>query len=306
MGIVVRSLSVIIGVIATALGTHWLEQRFFPRWSRDSGPAQPVEVSTDIQPQMSDPWMYLIAPVMAVLGVCWAFVVLPFSPFAVGSDLNIGLFYFLVVVDFVVLGVALGGWGANSPNSIESCYRIVAQLVSYVVPLGMAVIGPIMMARSLSTVSIVEAQRGAGFWYVLVQPLGFALYAVTGLMQAYRTPFLEPFSDQIHHGIVSVYGGWKATLWRIALSGILFSVCAMGAVLFLGGYSGPVLPGPAWMLLKTLMLMVFMLWAGSRVRLLSTAEMLAFSWRYLIPIGLLNVLLVGALILFGVGQKPFA
>jgi NADH-quinone oxidoreductase subunit H len=255
---------------------------------------------------MSDPWMYLIAPVVAVLGVCWAFVVLPFSPFAVGSDLNIGLFYFLVVVDFVVLGVALGGWGANAPDAIESCYRIIAQLVSYVVPLGMAVIGPIMMARSLSTVSIVEAQRGAGFWYALVQPLGFALYVVTGLMQAYRAPFLEPFSDQIRHGIVSVYGGWKAILWRIALSGILFAVCAMGAVLFLGGYSGPVLPGLAWMLVKTLTLMVLMKWAGSRVPLLSTAEMLAFSWKYLIPIGLLNVLVVGALILFGVGQKPFA
>ncbi len=124
-------------------------------------------------------------------------------------------------------------------------------------------------------------------------------------MQAYRAPFLEPFSDQIHHGIVSAYGGWKALLWRIALSGILFVVCAMGAVLFLGGYSGPVLPGPVWMLVKTLVLMALMRWAGSRVRLLSTSEMLAFSWRYLIPIGLLNVLVVGALILFGVGQKPF-
>lgn len=306
MGVVFRCLSVIAVVIAIALGTHWLEKRLFSGWSRESGPAQPIPFSAVVKPGMSDPWMYLIAPVVAVLGVCWAFVVLPFSPVAVASDLNIGLFYFLVVVDFVVLGIAMAGWGANTPDAIESCYRIIAQLVSYVVPLGMAVIGPIMMARSLSTVNIVEAQRGAGFWYVLVQPLGFALYIVTALMQAYRAPFLEPFSDRIQHGILSAYGGWKALFWRIALSGILFIVCAMGAVLFLGGYSGPVLPGAVWMVVKTLGLMVLMQWAGSRVRLLSTAEMLAFSWRYLIPIGLLNVLMVGTLILFGVGQKPFA
>jgi len=166
--------------------------------------------------------------------------------------------------------------------------------------LGLAYIGAIMMARSLSTVRIVEAQ--AGLWYIVPQPIGFALYVATGIMQCYRGPFLEPFARAIDHGIFGTHAGWKAVVWRIALASLLFLVAAMGAVLYLGGWHGPVLPGPVWMLIKTFALMAFMLWAGRWVKLLSTAEMLALSWKVLTPLGLLNVLIVGALILWGVGQ----
>jgi NADH-quinone oxidoreductase subunit H len=91
----------------------------------------------------------------------------------------------------------------------------------------------------------------------------------------------------------------------VALSGLLFIVSAMGAVLFLGGYAGPLLPGPVWMLLKTFGIMALMVWGGTQVRLLTTDEMLQLAWKILIPVGLANVLLVGALILLGVGQSPF-
>jgi NADH-quinone oxidoreductase subunit H len=194
--------------------------------------------------------------------------------------------------------MAFAGWGANTRQGVEAYYRIVAQLVSYIVPLGLAYIGAIMMARSLSTLRIVAAQ--SGLWFIALQPLGFALYVVTGLMQSYRAPFLEPFSHQIEHGILSVYGGWGGWLWRITLSGLLFLVAAGGAILYLGGWQGPFLPGPAWMLLKTFAMMALMIWVGGRVRPLNVAQMLALSWKILTPVGLLNVLIVGALILLGV------
>lgn len=92
-------------------------------------------------------------------------------------------------------------------------------------------------------------------------------------------------------------------LWRVVLSSLLFLVSAMGAVLYLGGPNGPWLPGWAWMLLKTYALMALMLWLGRRLPLLSTADMLALSWKILTPVGLLNVLLVGALILLGIGPS---
>jgi NADH-quinone oxidoreductase subunit H len=158
-----------------------------------------------------------------------------------------------------------------------------------------------MMARSLSTQEIVQAQTD--LWFVVTQPLGFALYIITGCMQAYRAPFLEPFAPDVGFGIINTYGGWKAVFWRIALSGLLFVVAAMGAVLFLGGWQGPWLPGPFWILLKTSAMAALMLWLGSRVGLLSTAQMLALSWKILIPVGLANVLVVGGLILLGVGGK---
>ncbi len=304
MGIAFGALLTFGALFAGALITMWLELRLLSG-ATELGAASPVAMRSDVQPEKIDSWIYIAAPVVALAGACWAAVVIPFSSKFIGADLGIGLFYFIVVVDFVVLAIALGGWGANTAHAVEACYRIVAQLVAYVVPLGLAIIGPIMMARSLSTVSIISAQEKAGYPYLVVQPLGFALYLVTGLMQTYRAPFLEPFADRIEQGVLSVYGGWKAALWRVALSGLLFVVAAMGAILFLGGYAGPLLPAPVWMLLKTFGLMALMVWGGRRFRLLSTAGMLALAWKVLIPIGLLNVLIVGALILFGVGQSPF-
>lgn len=125
-------------------------------------------------------------------------------------------------------------------------------------------------------------------------------------MQAYRAPFLEPFAERIGRGVLGIYGGWFGWLWRFALAGLLFVVAAMGSVLFLGGYAGPLLPGWSWMLIKTFAVMALMLWLGRRIRLASTSEMLALTWKVLIPAGLGNVLLVGGLILLGVGQGPFS
>ena len=291
-------------LVVGTLGTWWMEPRLL-RGQPELGPASPVQTTPDRLTDKLDPWMYYAGPVLALIGVAWGALCLPFSEDLIGADVGVGLFYFIVVVDFAVLGVSLGGWGTNTPHGVEACYRIIAQLVAYVIPLGLAIIGPIMMARSLSTVDITQAQAQAGLWYAIPQPVGFALYLVCGLMQAYRAPFLEPFAERIDHGILGFYGGWKAVCWRIALSGLLFIVAAMGAVLFLGGYAGPLLPGPVWMLLKTFGLMALMVWGGAQVRLLTTDEMIRLAWKVLIPVGLANVLLVGALILMGVGQSPF-
>lgn len=291
-------------VLAAVAGSAWVTAQFESRLvpaKAEPGPVAQVEVKPDLSFGREDRWMYPAGPVMALLGVALAMIVVPFGPKLIGADLGIGVFYLLVVIDFVVLGLSLGGWGANTKDAVDVYYRATAQLVAYVVPLGLAYIGAIMMARSLSTVEIVNRQ--AGLWYVVAQPLGFALYVVTGLMQSFRAPFLEPFSTHIGHGVLSVFGGWKALAWRASLSSLLFIVAAMGAVLYLGGWHGPLLPGWLWMLLKTYGLMALMLWLGRKVKPFSTAQMLELSWKVLTPIGLLNVLIVGGLILLGVGQK---
>ncbi|MCL4401734.1 MAG: NADH-quinone oxidoreductase subunit H [Acidobacteria bacterium] len=305
MGVALSSLGVLLAVVISGAATLWAEGRLYHRFQWEEGPAYPAPADRDLKPDSNDTWLYPAAAVSAFLGVCWAMVVIPFSPSLMGSNLNIGLFYFIVVIDYVALGIAIGGWGANVHDTVEACYRAIAQLVSYVVPLGLAVLGPIMMARSLSTVSIVWAQQQSGLWYIVAQPHEFALYVTTALIQTYRAPFLEPFSNRINHGVLGLYGGWKALLWRISLGSLFFVVAAMGAVLYLGGYSGPWLPGPVWLVLKSIAIMFLMVWAGRRIRALSTADMLGLAWKILIPIGLLNVLIVGIEILLGVGQSPF-
>ena len=263
------------------------------------GPATAPPVREEVKLLNADRWLYPAGTVSALLGVLFALVVIPFGPGLIAEDIGIGAFYFIVVIDFIVLGVALTGWGANTSDAVDTYYRITAQLVAYVVPLGLAYVGAIMMAESLSIVKIVERQTN--LWFVVLQPVGFALYLVTGLMQAYRAPFMEPFSKFIGGGVLGVVGGWQALVWRFALAGLFFAVAAMGAVLYLGGPQGPWLPAPVWMLVKTFGLMALMLGLGRLVKPLSTAQMLQLSWRVLIPVGLVNVLLVGGLILLGVG-----
>ena len=301
MGVVTASLSAVAGILIAAWFTTRVERRFI---ASESGPAGQVPVHAP-RPASVDRWMYAAAPAVALAGVCSAMVVIPFGPTLVSRNLTVGLFYYVVVLDYLALAIAMGGWGANTAASVEACYRAVAQLVAYVVPLGLAIIGPLMMARSLQTVEIVNAQHRAGLWYIVAQPQGFALYVATALMQSYRAPFLEPFAARIDGGVYGVYGGWRAEVWRLAFAGLLFAVAAMGAVLFLGGYSGPFLPPPVWMLLKTFAVMVLMLWVGRRARLRSTADTVALAWKVLIPAGLVNILIVGAAILVGVGQGAF-
>lgn len=297
MGVGAGALFTLLVLAVGAALTVGLERALAPAGESPS----PATLDQDVQLSRADRWMYPAGALSALFGVTVAAAVLPFGPHLIGADLGIGAFYFIVVVDFVVLGVALSGWGAGTREAAESFYRITAQLVSYVVPLGLAYVGALMMAASLSTVRIVEAQTDV--WFIVLQPLGFALYLVTGLMQAYRAPFYEAFSGQIGGGLLAFVGGWKALVWRAALAGLLFVVSAMGALLYLGGWLGPWLPPPVWMLLKTFALMGLMLWLGRRFRPLSTAQMLALAWRVLIPAGLLNVLLVGGLILLGVGPR---
>ena len=284
-----------IGAVLTMTLEHLMR-----RPAQEVGPAATPSVERDVKLLREDRWLYPAGAVSALFGVAAAAVILPFGPDLVAQDIGVGAFYFIVVVDFVVLGVAIAGWGANTRNAVDVYYRITAQLVSYVIPLGLAYVGAIMMARSLSLNTIVENQ--ASIWYIVVQPIGFALYIITGLMQAYRAPFLEPFSSHLDHGVLSVVGGWQAFVWRLSLAGLLFVVAAMGATLYLGGWLGPWLPAPVWMLLKTFALMALMLWLGRLVKPLTTAQMLKLSWRILTPVGLVNVLIVGGLILLGVGQ----
>ena len=299
MGVAAAALGVLAALGGAALLTRVLERALLAA-NVEPGPAAHGQVGAK-HAQHADHWMYAAGPVVALAGVGLAMLVIPFGPRLVGADLGIGVFYLLVVLDFVVLGLALGGWGAGSEGSIDVYYRVTAQLVAYVVPIGLAYVGAIMMARSLSTEDIVERQQG--LWYVVTQPIGFALYVVSGLMQCYRPPFIEPFSAHIGRGVLGVFSGWKALAWRLALDGLLFVVAAMGAVLYLGGWQGPLLPGPVWMLLKTYALMALMLWLGIRFKPMSSARMLELSWKVLTPIGMLNVLIVGVLILLGAGAR---
>ena len=236
------------------------------------------------------------APIMALLTVALAALVIPLGPRSVGFDPSIGLFYFIVVLGPFVIAMFCAGWSHNSKVGLLGAFRAAACLLAYEVPIGFAAIGPVMHAESLSTLRIVEAQ--AGLWYVVWQPLGFAIYVVSALMMSYAHPFDTPQSEtELDAGVLAEYGGARLLLFRLALDALFLLLMAMGVVLFLGGGNGPLLPAPVWFILKTAALAAFTLWASRYAPRLRHDQMLTLSWKILLPASLVNIALVGVLAL---------
>src|SRR5581483_5130054 len=137
MGMIATAAAVVAALVVGAL-LAWAVERELVRSGEEAGPARIAQLRHGLDVLTADRWLLLAAPVVALGGVALGMVVVPFGGGLIGRDLGIGVFYFIVVIDFVVLGVALGGWGANTTDAVDACYRIVAQLVAYVVPLGLA------------------------------------------------------------------------------------------------------------------------------------------------------------------------
>ena len=248
--------------------------------------------SESIVPRGADRLLFDSAPVVALAAIALAALVLPLSPGLVALDPSIGIFYFMVCLGPFVVALMNAGWAANAKTGLLGTFRAAAILLAYEVPFGFAAIGPAMAAESLSTVSIVQAQ--ANLWFVVWQPLGFAIYIVAALMIAVRRPFDIAHADtEVAGGVLAEYSGARLLLWRVVFDSVLIAVAAMGTVLFLGGWHGPVLPRPVWFALKTMVLATLLLGAGRRFPRLRHDQMLAIAWKVLLPASLVNVAWVG-------------
>jgi len=254
----------------------------------------------NLVPRGADSLLFRSSPFVALTAVALAALVIPLGPGLFGFDPSIGLFYFIVVLGPFVIAMMNAGWSQNAKEGLFGAFRAAAHLLSYEVPLGFAAIGPVMAAESLSTVRIIEAQ--AGLWYGVWQPLGFAIYLVSALFMTYRRPFDIPQAgSELEGGVLAEYAGPRLLLFSAALRAIFFLLSAMGVVLFLGGWHGPLLPGSIWFLAKTFALAAFLLWIGRFLPRLRHDQMLSLAWKGLLPASLINVALVGILILIRQG-----
>ncbi len=250
----------------------------------------------DLTPRGADALLFKTAPLVAFVTVALAALAIPLGPGAAGLDTPVGLFYFIVVLGPFVVAMMNAGWGQNGKAGLFGAFRAAAHLVSYEVPLGFAAIGPVMAAGSLSTTRIVAAQNG--LWFAVWQPLGVAIYALSAYFMAYRHPFdLPQAGSELAGGVLAEYSGPRLLLVRIALDSIFLLLMAMGAVLFFGGWQGPLLPPPVWLALKTATLAALLLCAGRRCPRLRPDQMLSLSWKLLLPTSLVHVMLTGLLLL---------
>lgn len=213
------------------------------------------------------------------------------------SDTNIGLLYIFAVSSLAVYGAVLGGWASNNKYSLLGGLRLCAQMISYELALGLSVIGVLMLAGSLSTVKIVEAQKTLPF--IVYQPLGFILFMTAAFAECGRTPFdLIECENELVAGYQTEYSSMKWALFMMGEYTHIIVASALATTLFLGGWQGPVLPPFVWFVIKTFALVFFFIWVRGTFPRFRFDQLMQLGWKVLLPLCLANILVTGAVILF--------
>ena len=247
----------------------------------------------DIMPDGADRIVWSLSPILVFVPAALLYAFYPFDAGVVFADVNIGLFLLLAISAQAVLPFFMGGFASNSKYGLIGSMRAVAQLLTYELPLGFALMGVVMLAGSLDMSRIVEAQ--ADCWYIFKQPLAFLIVFICMIAESNRPPFniLEGESEIIA-GPFTEYSGMRWALFFLAEFANLLSIAILVTTLFLGGWQGPAfLPGIFWFFLKAVLMVVIFQWVGWTFPRFRIDHQIAFGWKLLLPVAMLNVLLTG-------------
>src|SRR6478672_12178994 len=195
----------------------------------------------DFIPENADRWIFFVAPYIAVVAAFIVMAVVPFGPdWAVITDVNIGVLFVLAVSSVGVLALILAGWSSNSKYALMGALRSSAQMVSYEVSMGMAIIGALMFARTLSLSGVVGAQASDSVWFLFYQPIGFVIFLVSGIAENNRAPFDLPEAEsELVAGFHTEYSGFRWSLFFMAEYAAMVVVTAVATTLYLGGWYFP-------------------------------------------------------------------
>ena len=223
----------------------------------------------DIIPAGADEWLFLLAPAISIFACFTVFAVIPFAGNFYVSDLNIGLLFILGVSSLGIYGIILGGWSSNSHYPLLGALRSSAQLVSYEVAGGMALVGVLLISNSLSMVDIVNRQLSMGVWNVFLQPVAFLIYVIAAVAETNRNPFDLPEAEsELTAGYHTEYSGFRFALYFMAEYTNMVVVSCIAVTLFLGGWLRPFASYTALDFLKFMPILatlgagVFVLWLG--------------------------------------------
>jgi NADH-quinone oxidoreductase subunit H len=250
----------------------------------------------DIIPAAADRWVFSMAPAVALVPYIALFVVVPFSDEVFVLNLDIGIFFVMAITSVTVIGTLMAGWASANKFSLIGALRAAAQLIAYELPLVLAAAAVVMEAGTLSMIGIAEAQQQ--HWFVLTQPIGFAIFITAALAELTRPPFDMPVADsEIIYGALTEYTGLKFAFFLLAEYGGIVALSAVASVLYLGGYQAPpfleFIPDPLWMAAKVGALSFFVIWIRATYPRLREDQLQRGSWLALIPLALLQVLVVG-------------
>ncbi len=259
----------------------------------------------DVIPGVADRLVFIIAPAIAFIPAYLVYIVIPWGDprWFVPRDLNVGVLFISAITSVGVIGIISGGWSSNNKYSLLGAMRSASQMVSYEIPLVLAVMGPALLAQSLRLSDIVGAQGGgpdSHGWFIFYQPVGMLLYLTAALAEINITPFdIVEAESELVAGFHTEYSGMKFALFFLAEFANSFTVAALATTFFLGGWRGfEFLPwhlsGPFWFLFKCFLLTFIIIWIRGTLPRVRVDQLMELGWKVMIPIALLN-LLVNAL-----------
>jgi len=326
----IKALIVIVTLLTAFAYMTWLERRLISRFQVRIGPnrvgpaglLQPLAdglklfFKEDFMPKGADRFIYYLAPGLAMVTAFVAFSVIPFGPpsmqlagvplFQV-SNPSSGILFVLAVTSIGIYGIILGGWSSNSKYSLLGTLRSSAQLISYELGVGLAIVGVILLASTLNLAEIVDQQNGTylGFlprWNIFVQPLGFILLLIGITAETNRAPFDLPESEQeLVAGFHTEYGGMKFAAFFVAEYVNLITASAVATTLFLGGYHGPGVEqypilGLFWFGVKIFAFVFFFIWIRATLPRVRYDQLMDMGWKILLPLALINLAITSAIV----------
>ncbi len=257
----------------------------------------------DLIPEDADRPVFKAAPILVMVGTVSLFLVIPFGPGLIFEDLSVGIFYALAISSVGTIGVLMAGWSSANKYSLMGGLRAAGQLIAYELPLVLAVVGSVIMAGTMSMSGIVEAQISAGFPFVLVQFVGFGIFMIAALAELARIPFDMPIAEaELVMGYVTEYSGFRFLFFFLAEFANMFTLSAIAATLFLGGYWLPFVPestleftGPLILIGKVFLLTFTMIWFRWTFPRLREDQLQTLAWKLLIPLALANIAVTATL-----------
>jgi NADH-quinone oxidoreductase subunit H len=309
-----RPILTLLGVLAVVLtiaaGLIWVERRMLGIWQDRWGPnrvgplglfqvlADMIKLffKEDWIPPFADKPVFVLAPAIIMITVLMTFAVIPFGPQISVVNLNVGLLFFLGMSSLGAYSVALAGWSSNNKYALIGGLRSVAQMLSYEVFMGLSLMGVVLLAGSFDLGDIVRAQQH--LWFCVPQVVGLVIFLIAGFAETHRLPFDLPEAEaELVAGYHTEYSGMKFGMFFVGEYLGITLISALITTLFFGGWLGPVLPGPVWFLAKTFFFILGFILVRATLPRPRYDQLMAFGWKVLLPLSLLNLLATGAIAL---------
>ncbi len=302
----------------------WIERkivaRFQDRLGRNRvgpyGVLQPIAdvikllIKEDIMPNGADKFIFNIAPIIALAAVLLLWAVVPFAPTIIGADINVAVLYVVAIGSIGTLSIIMAGWASNNKYALLGAFRTVAQMIAFEVPMIIALLVPVLLARSMGMQTIVAAQST---WYIFVVPLAAVILFISSIAELGRTPFdISEAESEIVAGYHIEYTGMKFGLFYAGELLHALTVSALISTLFLGGWRGPFVDqvpilGPVYLFIKSFFVYYLIMWIRYSFPRIRIDQMLGFNWKFLTPIALFLLIVVAILdkLLVGTSQAIY-